>query len=354
NDCTHNILLYSNTIIFCIHSFNLDLNKIKIDNIMQIKKILFLLTLLQVFVLYSQEFNWANSVTGGEHEYGVKAIKNNLGETYFIGYSTGNPFVYEGNEYYTNGRSDAFFAKLDSDKNLVWLKKMGGNDGIYFDEALDIHIDVFGDIYLAIQSVGQNFNYDGQILSGIEAPGQGGGEGVIIKVNADGEYIWHESGTTPTGDNNSFRGVTTDSDGNLYIVGFFRRTVTLGGTITLTNPSTGTSSDMLVAKYQSNGTILWAKRAGGMPHNTFAGGTDIEIHPQTNEVIVLGHSSGAVYYDGELSPAYNGNDDEGIILLSYDTDGTQNWVKQILELPSNFSSEGRSLDISSEGVIGIC
>src|SRR5690606_30618043 len=204
NDCTHNILLYSNTIIFCIHSFNLDLNKIKIDNIMQIKKILFLLTLLQVFVLYSQEFNWANSVTGGEHEYGVKAIKNNLGETYFIGYSTGNPFVYEGNEYYTNGRSDAFFAKLDSDKNLVWLKKMGGNDGIYFDEALDIHIDVFGDIYLAIQSVGQNFNYDGQILSGLEAPGQGGGEGVIIKVNADGEYIWHESGTTPTGDNNSF------------------------------------------------------------------------------------------------------------------------------------------------------
>src|SRR5690606_2910509 len=157
-----------------------------------------------------------------------------------------------------------------------------------------------------------------------------------------------------TGDNNSFRGVTTDSDGNLYIVGFFRRTVTLGGTITLTNPSTGTTSDMLVAKYQSNGTILWAKRAGGMPHNTFAGGTDIEIHPQTNEVIVLGHSSGPVYYDGELSPAYNGNDDEGIILLSYDTDGTQNWVKQILELPSNFSSEGRSLDISSEGVIGIC
>lgn len=310
--------------------------------------------MFQVFGLHSQEFDWANSITGGEHEYGVKAIKNSLGETYFIGHSTGNPFVYEGIEYYTNGRSDAFFAKLDSDKNLVWLKKIGGDDINYFDDALDIHIDPFGDVYLAIQSVGQNFMYDGQLLSGVEASGQGGGEGVIIKVNSDGEYIWHESGTTPTGDNNSFQGITTDSDGNLYIVGNFRRSVRLGGTITLTNPSTGSTQDMLIAKYQADGTIIWAKRAGGTPHNTFAGGRDIEIHPQTNEIIVLGRSNGPVYYDGELSPAYNSNDDEGIILLSYDTEGIQNWVKQILELPSNFATYGTSLDISSEGVIGIC
>ena len=310
--------------------------------------------MLQVFGLQAQEFDWANSVTGGEYEYGVKAIKNSLGETYFIGHSTGNPFVYEGNEYYTNGRSDAFFAKLDSDKNLVWLKKIGGDDINYNDNALDIHIDPFGDVYLAIQSVGQNFKYDGQVLSGVEAPGQTGGEGVIIKVNSDGEYIWHESGTTLEGDNNSFQGITTDSDGNLYIVGSFRKSVTLGGTITLTNPSTGTTQDMLVAKYQPNGTIIWAKRAGGIPHNTFAVGQDIEIHPQTNEVIVLGHSDGPVYYDGELSPAYNSNDDEGIILLSYDIDGTQNWVNQILELPSNFVTYGTSLDISSVGDIGVC
>lgn len=321
---------------------------------MRIKKILFLLTILQVFGLHAQEFDWANNVTGGEYEYGVKAIRNSLGETYFIGYSTGNPFVYEGNEYYTNGRSDAFFAKLDSEKNLVWLKTIGGNDINYYDRAVDIHIDPFGDVYLAIQSVGQDFKYDGQVLSGIDAPGQYGGQGVIIKVNSDGEYIWHESGTMPIGERNSFFGITTDSDGNLYIVGRFRKSVTLGGTITLTNPSTGTTGDMLVAKYQPDGTIIWAKRAGGTPHNTFASGNDIKIHPQTNEVIVLSHSKGPVYYDGELSPAYNGNDEEGIILLSYDLDGTQNWVKQILELPSNFSSSGTSLDISFEGVIGIC
>lgn len=322
---------------------------------MRIKTRLFLVAILQIFGLYAQEFDWANSVSGSEFEYGVKAIRNSLGETYFIGYSTGNPFIYEGNEYFTNGRSDAFFAKLDSEKNLVWMKKIGGNDINYPDIAIDIHIDPFDDIYLAIQSMGQNFKYDGQTLSGVNAPGQTGGEGVIIKVNSDGEYLWHESGTTLEGDNNSFTGITTDSDGNLYIVGLFRKSITLGGTITLTNPSEGTTSDMLVAKYQPDGTIIWAKRAGGTPHNTYASGRAVKIHPQTNEVIVLGRSSGLVYYDGELSPAYNnGNDDEGIILVSYNSEGTLNWVKQILKLPSNFSSSGISLDISAEGVIGIC
>src|SRR5690554_4268183 len=338
-------------IIICI---NLSLNNIKNKSIMRIKETLFLLTILQVFGLHAQEFNWANSVTGAEIEYGVKALSNSLGETYFIGYSTGNSFVYEGNTYYTNGRGDAFFAKLDPEKKLVWLKKIGGNDITYSDRALDIHIDPFDDVYLAIQSVGQDFKYDGQVLSGVEASGQGGGEGVIIKVNLNGEYIWHESSNTLEGGYNSFTGITTDSNGNLYVVGLFRRSVTLGGTITLTNPSTGFTQDMLVAKYQPDGTIIWAKRAGGITHNTFASGKSVKIHPQTNEVIVLGSSTGPVYYDDELSPAYNDNDDHGIILLSYDSDGTQNWVKQIFELPSNFSSIGISLDISSVGVIGIC
>lgn len=321
---------------------------------MRIKNIFFLLTILQIFGLHSQEFQWATSVSGIGLEYGVKAIKNSQGETYFIGYSTDNPFEYEGTEYYTNGRSDAFFAKLDVNKNLVWLKKIGGDDINYLDKATDIHIDPFGNIYLVIQAVGQNFKYDGQVLSGVNASGQGGGEGVVIKVNSNGQYIWHESDTSPWGSMNTFTGVTTDSDGNLYLVGIFGNTITLGGTITLTNPSTGHTRDMFVAKYQPDGTIIWAKHAGGTPHNTTAIGRDIEINPVTNEVIVLGRSNGPVYYDGVLSPAYYSNNEEGIILLSYNPDGTQNWVKQILELPSNFNAFGISLDISYEGIIGIC
>lgn len=320
------------------------------NNYMRTRIILFLTLIMQVFSLHSQEFNWATSVTGDEYEYGTKTVVDTQGNTYFIGYTTGTPFEYDGVTYPTNGDGgDAFFAKLDANNELVWIKSIGGDDSVYFDEALDIHIDIFGDLYLTFKSSGNNFTYNGQILGGINSPGQYSGEAVLLKVNSNGDYIWHDSGTVSS----SFQKVTTDSNGNVYITGYFRTSITLGGAITITNPSSGTTVDMLVAKYQPDGTILWAKNAGGMPHNTFAYGYGIDINPLTDEVIVLSKSDGDVFYDGVPTPAIN-SADEGIVLVSYNMDGTQNWVKQILEQPNNWNTNGTSLDISNSGIIGVC
>jgi hypothetical protein len=304
---------------------------------------------MQVLTVQSQEFNWATHVSGDNYEYGVKIIKDSPGNTYIIGYTTGNPFEYEGVTYTTNGNGDAFFAKLDINKEVVWMKSIGGNDSIYFDEALDIHIDPFENIYITFKSCGNNFTYDGQVLSGINSPGQYSGEAVLLKVNSNGDYIWHDSGTISS----SFQGITTDANGNLYLTGYFKSTITLGGTITLTNPSSGTTTDLLVAKYQPDGTIVWAKNAGGIPHNTFAYGYDIEINPQSNELIVLGKGDGEVFFDGVPMPL-NGSSDRGTILISYNLDGTQNWVKRVLDEQNPGYSRCISLAISSSGILGVC
>lgn len=316
---------------------------------MRTRIIICLSLLMHVLSVQAQEFNWATSVSGENYEYGVKTENDLQGNTYIFGYSTGTPFTYDGVSYDTNGDGDTFFAKFDTNKQLVWIKSIGGDDSVYYDEALDIHVDLFGDIYLSFESSGNNFTYDGQVLSGINSPGQYSGEAVLLKVNSNGNYIWHDSGATSS----SFQAITTDAVGNVYITGYFRNSITLGGAITVTNPSSGTTTDMVVAKYQPDGTILWAKNAGGTPHNTFAYGYDIEINTQSDEVIVLGRSDGEVFYDGVPTPA-NSNGDEGIVLISYDLDGTQNWVKQILIQPSNWASYGISLDISPSGIIGAC
>ena len=316
---------------------------------MKIKLLFCLLLIVQAFSVRSQQFNWATSVSGASYNYGVKAIKDANGNTYFIGYGTGSSIQYNGVTYPANGDGDVFFAKLDSNKQLVWMKSIGANDQIYYDSATDIHIDPFGDIYLTCIAAGDNFTYDGQILSGIGSPGQYAGEAVLLKVNANGNYIWHDSGSVAS----SFASITTDPNGNVYITGNFDHSITLGSSITLTNPSPDTVMDMLVAKYQPNGTILWAKNAGGMPHNTFAYGFDIGINPQTNELIVLGTADGAVVFDGIPMPLYQ-NSNKGIVLISYTSDGTQNWVKRILDYPNSSFSFGSSMDISSAGIIGIC
>jgi hypothetical protein len=56
-------------------------------------------------------------------------------------------------------------------------------------------------------------------------------------------------------------GVATDNSGNIFVTGYFRSTATFGG-ITFNNFST--LEDIFLVKYDSTGTLLWAKQFGGM------------------------------------------------------------------------------------------
>jgi uncharacterized repeat protein (TIGR01451 family) len=321
---------------------------------MRIKLLIAFSLLLQVFNVQSQQFDWAAAATGTGYEYGIKATKDAAGNTYIIGYSigatngNGNSFSYNDVTYPTVGRGDVFFAKLDTNKQLLWMKTIGGNDSIYSDTATDIHVDPFGDIYITFVAAGFNVTYNSQVLSGVGSVGQYGGEGVLLKVNSNGEYLWHDSGTVAS----SFSRVTTDAAGNVYLTGSFDSSITLGGSIALNNPSTFTTQDMLVAKYQPNGTILWARKAGGMPHNTFAYGIDVKINPQTNQVIVLAQGDGAVYF-GNVPMPFNGDYDKGMLLVSYNPDGSFNWVKRILDADTMGYGYVSALDISVTGIIGV-
>lgn len=314
------------------------------------QQITFILLFISLFHTRAQQFTWATAVSGSQYEYGTRQIRDNAGNTYMLGYGSGGPIVYNGVSYPTNGAGgDVFFAKLGPDNALLWLKTLGGDDDIYNDEAFDMHMDQNGDIYLAVRSASYNFTYNGQVLGGINSIGQYGGEAVLLKVNANGDYLWHDSGSVSS----EFRSIDTDADGNVYITGNFARTVTLGGSITLTNPSEDTTRDLLVAKYQPDGTIVWAKNAGGMPHNTFAYGYGIRVHPQTGEVLVLCKAEGEVLFEGTPFPAPNGSD-QAALLVSYGAGGQQNWIRRVLDVNNISPAYGGAMTISDSGIIGIC
>src|SRR5690606_1927674 len=82
-------------------------------------------------------------------------------------------------------------------------------------------------------------------------------------------------------------------------------------------------------------------------------GYDIEVNPQSNEVIVLGRGDGEVFFDGVPMPT-NGITDQASIMASYNLNGALNWVKQVLDEENYGVSYCKSLAINSSGIMGVC
>lgn len=290
----------------------------------------------------AQESTWATSVTSSDYEYGVDSDLDSKGNLFIIGYGTGPNLIMNTTSYSATGGGDAFIAKLDSNRQLLWFKPLGGNDFTYNDEGLDIHVDDNNDVILLVKAAGNFFTYNGDTLSDINSPGQYSGEGVIIKIDNDGNYQWHDDG----GVSSSFQNVATDSIGNVYLTGSFSSSLTLVDTFQMLNTASS-SSNMFIAKYSPAGALFWAKHVGGMANNNSAFGNNIAFDKPSGKIVVVGGYSGAITFPtGVLSS----NSSYATFLVCYDTSGTELWKKSVF---GNNLSYCQGLDISSNGTIGI-
>ena len=61
------------------------------------------------------------------------------------------------------------------------------------------------------------------------------------------------------GGNDRISDIATDAQGNVYVTGSFTGQISLGGTLL----SSAGKADILVAKYNPAGVLLWARKAGG-------------------------------------------------------------------------------------------
>src|SRR5690349_12424659 len=77
-----------------------------------------------------------------------------------------------------------------------------------------------------------------------------------------------------TGPDNGY-GIARDATGNLYVTGWFEGVFTIGN-ITLTSRGV---DDILIAKFDASGNLLWAKQAGSVSQD---GGNAIAVDAQGN------------------------------------------------------------------------
>ena len=151
----------------------------------------------------------------------------------------------------------------------------------------------------------------------------------VVKYNAAGTVLW----ATSAGSNNHSYGcgISTDANGNAYVTGYFASATINFGSVTLTNTGAAWSYDMFVVKYNSAGTVLWAKNVGGTDReigrgiSTDANGNSYITGEFSSDMITFGSTTltniGVVGYSDIFIVKYNSS---GTVLWAINAGGTEN------------------------------
>ncbi len=189
------------------------------------------------------------------------------------------------------GGADIFLAKYNPVGTLLWARQTGSTAN---DLGSGIAVDAAGNLFIT-----------GSTQSSLSGANAGGYDNFLAKYDAAGNLLWLRQSGTPADD--SANSIALDRDGNVYLTGYTAGN--LGG------PLLG-SFDIFLSKYDTSGNLLWSRQTG-TPGADFATGVSID---GTGNAYITGYTSGS------LGRANAGNFD--IFLAKYDPSGTQLWVRQ--------------------------
>ena len=148
--------------------------------------------------------------------------------------------------------------------------------------------------------------------------------GTTAALQAQTTTVRQLSGT----DVETAKGMITDHAGNVIIWGTFVQTLDLDLTANVSNlTAASTINDGYVAKYDSSGTLLWAKDFGGVGSYTAINSVDVD---QNNNVYISGAFTGTI----DADPSANTNTmvsagDVDIFITKLNAGGTYMWAKHI-------------------------
>lgn len=263
--------------------------------------------------------------------------------------SASNSYIVGNTNNGTSGFFDLLLAKYDSSGTLQWQRFLG--DAPY-DEGSGVTVDSSNNIY---------------VCGTTESAGAGSRDFLVAKYDSSGTLQWQR--VLGGANSDQGKGISTDSAGNVYVTGFtdptgefsydiliakynssgtlqFQRTLGGAGSdqaqsiqfdsadnfyISAQQSSAGAGSlDMLVAKYSSSGTLQWQRILGGSGADRFPG---LAIDSADN-----------IYITGQTNSVAGGGDGS-ILIAKYDSSGTIQFQRSLTSTEAESSS---SIDIDSE------
>lgn len=301
-------------------------------------------------ILWTRQWGDDNNVTATEQTADSAAIDGDgyiyiTGKTGYSSYVSFGPFLGTATFHYF----DAFIAKYDSDGTQKWLKNLNTSGTDY---GLGVTTDLEGKIYLIGRSM-MNLHLTETNTAFYAKYDSNGTQEWIKQINTNLYTDINQTYVSTTG-----RGIATDTDGNIYIVGevwnvYDRKNksfivkydsngnkiseanltvenASVSATSVVTNADgsiylightdgsldgkekTGNNYDMFIAKYDSSLNQIWIQQQP-TTHNTISTGITTDV-------------DGNVYATGYLEKK-DSNGHADIFVVKYDSDGKVLWFK---------------------------
>lgn len=228
---------------------------------------------------------WLGTLGGTGTDTGYSVAVNDAGDVYLCGRAnSGAQFGYQ-------------LAKYSAAGVIQWQRKLGGTGSNSDEQGFSISLDAQSNCYVT----GQSFNGDEYDV-------------VTAKYNSAGTLQWQRQ---LQGDvsNDIGRGIAATTSGDVYVCG---------------NSNSGGTNFLILAKYNTSGTIQWQRRLSLSGSAIIGRGVSVD-------------SSGNVYVVGDRSQQY-------FEIAKYSSSGTLQWQRQF-----GVGSElGRAIAVDGSGNVYVC
>jgi hypothetical protein len=162
----------------------------------------------------------------------------------------------------------------------------------------------------------------------------------LAKLDRNGNFLWQKSFGSSVGSDLAVD-VDGDASGNIYVTGMFSKNINLGNGVLLN--AGASDDDVFIAKFDTNGTCLWAKMGIG---NATDYGNEINLTPD-NKVLTIGFANRGITFD---NTTFSNATNYGMFVSKHNSNGVLEWVK-LFSATGEVSGRGISSDANGNALI---
>ncbi len=273
-------------------------------------------------VATGQHFDWAVNIGGLGLDVGRDVTTDTQGNVIVVGSFSGSASI-AGTFLSGEGVREAFIAKFTPEGTLLWANVITGPDE---DFARGVVTDDEGSIYVVGHFTDTATFYISETDTAA-ARSEGGKDVFIVKYDADGNFVWHVTAGGPDDD------TATDVDwhqwtGKLYVSGGFQDRGKFGNKVLLSNGQT----DAFLMKLDGEGNVHWVKHGGGQEHDVAAA---VAVN-EAGQIYIVGDYYVQAEFGGDTLQSIGSSD---MFLARFNSEGDQLWIR---------SNGGTNVDVATD------